>query len=271
MKPRRVLPLLCSLLLPTLLPAAELLIGSATVDITPDRPVALAGQFSTRISQKAETPIVAAALAVESRVDGKPQDSAIMIACDLVAIRPGIQEQFRQKLASRLPGVDMGKAFLSATHTHTAPVTGELKTNPFLYAIPAEGVMQPDAYVEFLVERLAQAAVQAWEKRRPGGVSWTLGHAVVGHNRRAVYEDGRAQMYGKTALPGFRNIEGGEDHAVETLFFWDAEKRLQAVAVNLACPAQEVEHGSNINADFWHEVREQLKARLALPELTVLG
>lgn len=271
MKPRRVLPLLCSLLLPTLLPAAELLIGSATVDITPDRPVALAGQFSTRISQKVETPIVAAALAIESRVDGKPQDSAIMIACDLVAIRPGIQEQFRQKLASRLPGVDMGKAFLSATHTHTAPVTGELKTNPFLYAIPAEGVMQPDAYVEFLVERLAQAAVQAWEKRRPGGVSWTLGHAVVGHNRRAVYEDGHAQMYGKTALPGFRNIEGGEDHAVETLFFWDAEKRLQAVAVNLACPAQEVEHGSNINADFWHEVREQLKTRLALPELTVLG
>lgn len=271
MKPHRLLPILCTLLVPTLLPAAELLIGSATVDITPDQPVALAGQFSTRISKQAETPIVASAVAIESREDGKPRDLAIMIAVDLVAIRPGVQEAFRKRLAPMLPGVDMGKVFLSATHTHTAPVTNELKTNPFLYAIPAEGVMQPDAYVEFLVERLAQAAVQAWEKRKPGGVSWTLGHAVVGHNRRAVYEDGHAQMYGKTGLPGFRNIEGGEDHAVEMLFFWDAERQLQAVAVNLACPSQEVESRSNINADFWHEVREQLKTQLALPDLTVLG
>ena len=43
------------------------------------------------------------------------------------------------------------------------------------------------------------------------------------------------------------------------------------MAVNLACPSQEVESGSNINADFWHEVREQLKTKLSLPELTVLG
>jgi len=251
--------------------ASDLHVGAATVDITPDQPVALAGQFSTRISKKVETPIVASAVAIESLADGKRSDMAIMIACDLVAIRPGVQEAFRQKLAPLLPGVDVGKTFLSATHTHTAPVTNELKTNPFLYDIPKDGVMQPDAYVEFLVGRLAQAAVQAWEKRKSGGVSWTSGHAVVGHNRRAVYEDGHAQMYGKTGLPSFRNIEGGEDHAVEMLFFWDAEKHLQAVAVNLACPSQEVESGSNINADFWHGVREQLKTKLSLPELTVLG
>lgn len=78
-------------------------------------------------------------------------------------------------------------------------------------------------------------------------------------------------MYGKTGLPSFRNIEGGEDHAVDMLFLWDADKHLQAVAVSLACPSQEVESGGNINADFWHEVREQLKAKLSLPELNVLG
>ncbi len=251
--------------------ADELLIGSATVNITPDQPVALAGQFSTRISRKPETPIVAAAVAIEKLEAGKQRDLAIMISCDLVAIRNGIQEKLRAKLAPLLPNVDGRKVFLSATHTHTAPVTTELKDSPHLYNIPVEGVMQPDAYVEFLIERLAQAAVQAWQSRKPGGVSWTLGQAVVGHNRRAVYADGHAQMYGKTNMPNFRNIEGGEDHAVETLFFWDAEKRLRAVAINLACPAQEVEGRSAINADFFHEVREQLKAKLALPELTVLG
>ena len=268
MNPLRFLPIL---LVPSLLSAADLLIGSATIDITPDQPVALAGQFSTRISKKVESPVVASAVAIESLADGKRGDMAIMIACDLVAIRSGVQDAFREKLAPLLPGVNVAKVFLSATHTHTAPVTNELKTNPFLYAIPKDGVMQPDAYVDFLVERLAQVAAQAWEKRKPGGVSWTLGHAVVGHNRRAIYEDGHAQMYGKTGLPGFRNIEGGEDHAVDMLFFWDADKHLQAVAVSLACPAQEVESGGNINADFWHEVRGQLKAKLSLPELNVLG
>lgn len=165
----RFLPLL---LVPSHLSAAELLIGSATMDITPDQPVALAGQFSTRISKKVESPVVASAVAIESLADGKRSDMAIMIACDLVAIRPGVQDAFREELAPLLSGVDVAKVFLSATHTHTAPVTNELKTNPFLYDIPKDGVMQPDAYVEFLIERLAQVAVQAWEKRKPGGVSW---------------------------------------------------------------------------------------------------
>lgn len=252
--------------------ADDLLIGSATVDITPDQPVALAGQFSTRISKRTETPIVASAVAMEALdVAGARRDVAIMIACDLVAIRTGIQDRLRAKLTPQLPGVDMRKVFLSATHTHTAPVTSELLDNPHAYVLPKEGIMQPDAYVDFLVEKLAQAAMQAWQSRQPGGVSWTLGQAVVGHNRRAVYADGHAQMYGKTAQPAFRSMEGGEDHAVEALFFWDAEKRLRAVAINLACPSQEVESRSAINADFWHEVRQQLKAKLELPELTILG
>jgi hypothetical protein len=258
-------------ILGTMARADELLIGSATVDITPDQPVALSGQFRTRISKNPETPIVAAAVAIESGAAGQRREQAIMISCDLVAIREGIQEQLRQKLATLLPEVDPRNVFLSATHTHTAPVTTEMKESPNAYDIPAEGVMQPEAYVEFLLERVAQAAVQAWQSRTPGGVSWTLGHAVVGHNRRAVYGDGRARMYGKTNRPDFRNIEGGEDHALETLFFWDAGKRLRAVAINLACPSQEVENRNAINADFWHEVREQLKEKLSLPELTVLG
>ncbi|WP_156345753.1 hypothetical protein [Verrucomicrobium spinosum] len=54
-------------LLPGALHAAELHIGHATVAITPDRPVALAGQFNTRISTKAETPIVAAAWLLSPR------------------------------------------------------------------------------------------------------------------------------------------------------------------------------------------------------------
>ena len=49
-------------------------------------------------------------------------DQAILVSCDLCVIRPGIQEEFRKHVAARLPGFDVRKLFLAATHTHSAPV-----------------------------------------------------------------------------------------------------------------------------------------------------
>ncbi len=235
---------------------AELLVGAATTSITPDRPVAVSGQFPTRIARTVENPCTATALAIEARDGDKIVDQAIIVSCDLVAIRGTIQDQLRRRLESKLDGFDLKKLFLNATHTHTAPVMLEGK-----YMIPKEGVMQPSEYVEFLLERLGDMVLKAWESRKPGGVSWALGHAVVGHNRRAVYADGSARMYGSTSTPSFRGLEGYEDHGAEMLFFWDADQKLTAVAINVACPSQEVESRSTVNADFWHDVRQELRKR----------
>ena len=245
--------------------AGELLVGAATESITPDRPVALSGQMRTRIAKDVESPVMATALALESRNGEQVIDQAIMVACDLVSIREGILEKVQERLKDRLAGFDVNKLFLSATHTHTAPVMLEGR-----YEIPAEGVMQPAEYADFLAERVAQAASKAWEARAPGRVGWGLGHAVVAHNRRATYADGRAQMYGRANRPDFRGFEGTEDHGVEVLFFWDREQKLIATAVNVACPAQEVEGLSAVNADFWHQVRTSLQEKHG-KDLHVLG
>jgi len=236
--------------------AAELLVGGATVSITPDRPVALWGQLSTRISQGVENPVTATALALESRAGGKVLERSILIACDLVAIPAEVLTKTRERVKRRLPDFPVNKISLSATHTHTSPVLTE-----GMYEIPKRGVMQPTEYLDFFVDRAAEAAVKAWEARKPGKVSWGLGHAVVAQNRRAVYADGTAAMYGATNRPNFRMIEGYEDHGVDVLFFWDAKDKLLATAVNVACPAQEVEGRSAVNADFWHQVRQSLRAK----------
>jgi hypothetical protein len=89
-------------------------------------------------------------------------------------------------------------------------------------------------------------------------------------NRRSVYSDGRAQMYGSTSKSNFRGIEGYEDHGVEVLCFWDKDDKLFATAINVACPSQEVESGSAVNADFWHQVRESLREKHG-KDLLVLG
>ena len=245
--------------------AAELWIGGATTSITPDQPVALDGQFGTRVSRSVDNPVLATAVAIEARQDGRSIDQAVLVSCDLVAIRPPVLAPLRERLQKKLPDLDARKVILTATHTHTAPVTEEGK-----YEIPKEGVMQPSQYVEFLHDRLEELIANAWNQRKPGGVSWGLGHAVVGYNRRAVYANGTAVMYGKTDRPEFRGIEGYEDHGLEMLFFWNEARKPLAVAVNVPCPSQEVEGGSKINADFWHDVRQQLQAG-ELKDVLVLG
>src|SRR5262245_42030650 len=236
--------------------AAELHVGVATVSITPDRSVALAGQMHTRISRTVESPVMATALALESRDGDKVVDQAILVSCDLVTIDAAVLDRVRQRVGGRIPGLDRRKVVLNATHSHTAPIMTEGD-----YEIPREGGMQPAESAEFLSAGVADAVVKAWESRRPGRVGWGLGHAVLAQNRRSVYAEGRAQMYGPTDRPDFRGIEGPEDQGVEVLFFWGGDGTLLATAVNVACPSQEVEGGSAIHARYWPGVRQALRSR----------
>lgn len=244
---------------------AELLIGGATVSITPDQPVALWGQMHTRISTTVESPVTATVLAMESLKEGRADEQAVMVACDLVAIPTHALEKVREQVQQRLPDFPVQKIVLSGTHTHTGPVLTE-----GIYEIPVDGVMQPAEYVDFFAKRVAEAIESAWTSRKAGKVSWGLGHAAVAQNRRTVYADGSAVMYGSTNRPDFHMIEGYEDHGVECLFFWTSDGKLIATALNVACPSQEVEGGSALNADFWHQVRESLRS-VHGQDLHVLG
>lgn len=242
---------------PPTVSAAELHLGAATVDITPDEPVALSGQRNVRISKTPATRIHASALALESRdAEGRSLDQALFVSCDLVAIRDGILRQAREKLAALVPDFPAEKLFLAATHSHTAPVMVEGR-----YSLPEEGIMHPAAFADFLTTRVAAAAAEAWKGRAPGKVAWGQSHAVLAQNRRPYYADGTAVMYGKTDTPEFRGLEGYEDHGVDVLFFWDRADRLVATVVNVPCPAQEVGGGSSIHADFWDPARRLLQER----------
>lgn len=237
--------------------AADLHIGSATVSITPDQPVGLDGQMRTRISKSVAAPCLASVLALESRDGDKSLEQAIFVSCDLVSIQPNVSTLVRERLQAKLPEFPSHKLILSATHTHTAPVTQEGKYE----GLTADGVMRPSAYVQFLADQIVQGAIAAWKARQPGKMGYGLGHAVVATNRRSWYANGTSAMYGKTNNPNFRGLEGHEDDGVEVLFFWDQKDQLIATAVNVACPSQEVEGLSVIDADFWHEVRESLHAK----------
>jgi hypothetical protein len=244
---------------------AQLFVGAASTEITPEKPAPLSGQFHLRISTGVETPITANVIAVESRNGEESLDLAIMVSCDVVGIPTDVLALVREEVARQLPDVDTAKIFLAATHTHTAP---ELR--PDTWVLPEEGVVTVEEYRDFFAKKVGGAIAQAWRARAPGSVTWGLSHAVVGYNRRAVYADGSSRMYGPTDGPTFRGLEGYEDHDVGTLFFWNQAGALMAIAVNVSCPSQEVESGRAVNADFWHPVREALQAKYG-GEVCVLG
>lgn len=253
--------------------AGELRVGWASADITPEQPVALAGQMWTRISKGVRDPITCTALAVETVKNGASIDQAVMVSCDLVCVTPQLVDELAAAVAgsSACPGLDPAKIIVNATHTHTAPFPSSED-----YGSPAGSIPAFD-YRRFAVGRMASAVKEAWTSRAAGSVSWALAHAAIARNRRVSYFDtttglpapGRTQMYGATDVADFDAIEGPAETGMPLVFFWNPAGQLTGVIVNLACPAQETAELEEVSADFWHETRAELR-RLLGPDVFVL-
>jgi hypothetical protein len=268
----------------------KLLIGWASRDITPERPVLLRGQFHARVSEGVMDPITITALALESvgdaDADAGSGGQAVMVSCDLVGIPDSLRDAVRERLRKSLPELQAEHVCLNATHTHEAP---ELRTEdtttlqplgstPACKVLSAEelGAMASAEYACFAAERIAEAVTEAWNSRKPGGIGFGLGQAVVGHNRRISYFGGETRMYGKTDDPDFSHPEGAEDHSVNLLCTYDQESKLTGLVVNLACPSQASELAFKVSADYWHQTRGELRRRLGedlfvLPQCSAAG
>jgi hypothetical protein len=261
-------------------PSGKLSFGWAQESILPGKPVAVGGQYNTRISGEVLDPLTVTALSIETRNDQGTIDQAVWVSCDMVAIRGKTVEGVRKKVAAAVPDLDLKKIIVSATHTHTAPAitdTAETEFHPYdfvgswAYRIPADvkEIMLPLEYLEFLEQQIAKAVIAAWKSRQPGEFSHALSHASIARNRRAVFFDGSTKMYGDTKDPGFSHLEGTSDDSIDVLCFW-RNAQIVGMAVTVYCPSQQTEGLSSLSADFWHETRQLLRD-LYSPDLFVLG
>ncbi|MDP6746348.1 MAG: hypothetical protein QGH37_04875 [Candidatus Poribacteria bacterium] len=229
-------------------------IGWASQDMTPVRPAMIQGQKHRRVGSQAMDPLMVTAMALR---DPRSDDCVVMISCDLVAISRSMLDSVRSQLSAQLPDLPADKVVMNGTHTHTSLVTEEGS-----YTHPGDGVMTPSECETWVVKHAVQAGVEAWQSRRPGQIGRAFGHAVVGHNRYAAYTGGQAQMYGATNREDFTGISGYEDHSLDMLFTWLPEGNLSGVALAIPCPAQVDEGLTVFSADFWHEIRLDLRQRL---------
>ena len=262
-------------------------VGWSEVSITPDKKIALAGQFAERISEYVETPITATALVVE---DGREQ--LIICSCDLISIGENLVAGVRELVSGITDEIDPDKIIISAIHTHTSHTYSRASSkndnrnakfrsmlDSFLppekqyrakVSPKGDDFMDEDEALGFLTERIAEAVVKAWNNRRSARYAAGFGRAAVGMCRRVCYSDNSAKMWGDTNLASFTELEGGNDSGIEMLFFYDENDKLTGVAANVACPAQVLEHRMFISSDYWGKVKQLLREKYG-DDLFVLG
>jgi hypothetical protein len=253
--------LLVGLVFPALLCGAELQVGAASVDITPNKAVALWGQFGLRLSTKPDTPLTANVVALQS---GDARTT--LVSLDLLQLPEVFVKATRDAVAKKDAAINVQNIVLTATHTHTAPVL-----QPGTPGIPVNAqTMTVEETIAALADKISDGIVAAWKNVAPGKMSYGLDRNSIGFGRRAAYANGTARMYGNTNQPDFVNLEGMDDDDVGSIFFYDRQDKLKAIIVNVTCPSQVVEGQSAINADYWLPVRENLKARYG-EGIVVLG
>lgn len=261
---------------------SKLLIGWASRDISTQKPVNLPGQFHMRISQGILDELTLTTLVVDNG-----EDLVAFLSMDLVVIRSGLLDDIRDKVQALKPDFPVLKILANATHTHAGASHYADKHSAWrsasstapLQAVPHDGleIASGDEYRDFLSTQAAEAICQAYEERKPGGLAYGYGYAVVAHSRRVVYFDdtskrvaesasgfrvnGKAQMYGNTKDDKFSHYEAGADHFVNLLFTFDEKKKLSGAIVNVPCPSQNSEHRYMLSADYWHDTREAIRKK----------
>ena len=249
-------------------------IGWGEVSLVPEgRKVNLAGQFYERITDVVETPITVTAMAIECG-----DDVAIFCSCDLVSTSSHLLKSVRDRL-SAVEGFPCDKVMISAIHTHTAPgyakrgdsssmsgstldVLTMLMPNAKyekLVSYDGDDLLDGEEAHNFMADRIAKAAMIAWDNRIEGMYAQGFGRAAVGMCRRVSYSDGSAKMWGDTNTATFTELEGGNDSGIELLFTFDSNKNLTGVVANAACPAQVLEHRSFISSDYWGKVKALIR------------
>ncbi|MCK5801437.1 MAG: hypothetical protein KAI66_01330 [Lentisphaeria bacterium] len=268
---------------------SSLQIGWASRDVTPyGRKVDLSGQFHMRITDVVNDPLTVTALAISS--GDAADNSVVFVSCDTAVIPAYLIEECEAKIREKSDSFPVDALVFNATHTHAAPnIRDGLHDYGALPLELSESFMAPPEYRDFLAGKIAEVVLESWDGRRKGMLAWGLGHAVVGHNRRASYLgdfdqqefpgqkiEHNARMYGKTDDPAFSHAEGFEDHSVQFLYTFNMDKKLTGAIVNVPCPSQVTESWSRASADYWHDTRECIRAThgqdiFILPQCSAAG
>jgi len=199
---------------------AEWKAGLATIKITPEKPVPMAGYASrTKPFEKVEQDIYAKALALEDRSGQR----AVLVTTDLLGLSRAVAEPICERIKEKTT-LSRSQILLNSAHTHSAPVLSlEERTENGIASEDARNIV---AYTRSLQDKLVQVVTQALERLEPAQLSWGSGVAHLAMNRREFTPRG--------VILGV-NPRGLVDRTVPVLRVDSPEGALRVVLFGYAC------------------------------------
>ncbi|MBL7187425.1 MAG: neutral/alkaline non-lysosomal ceramidase N-terminal domain-containing protein [Phycisphaerae bacterium] len=154
---------------------AALRAGAARTDITPAKPIKMAGYSSrTQLSEGIHDPLLARAVVFEN--NGK---RLVLVSTDIIGFYSGTADHFRQIILKEFK-LEPGELFLSSVHTHAGPGLTIDKEN---------GHPNNLEYTKDLEGTLVKLIRQASDDMGPVRIGTGVGYSPVGMNRRELQFD----------------------------------------------------------------------------------
>lgn len=252
MKPRRLIQAVLAITLSCLpmagraQPQAGWKAGVATVSITPRESIWLAGYSArTKPSEGVLQEIHAKALALED----SSGTVTVLVTLDLLGLNRPMADAIAARVESRY-GIRRERLALASSHTHSAPVTGEVLQPA--YPMPDDQKPAVETYTAWLLDQVVDVIGAAVAKRDPVDLEFGQGLAGFAVNRRRVAQ---------------RQLPGVVDHDVPVLAVRGPGRELRAVVFGYACHNTTLS-GQLVNGDYAGFAQQALEA--ANPGATAL-
>jgi hypothetical protein len=227
--------------------AAELKVGIATRDITPDGPIWLSGYAARdRASERVDHRLEATALCFED----SGGERFVLVAIDNCELGPDFAARLQERIASEL-ALEEGTVIIVPSHTHSGPVLDDVLD--VMFHFEGKEKERVVAYSEKLRKAIIDVIRLALKEGKPAKLQYGVGKASFAMNRRIYREDHMA--FGE-------NPEGPADRDVPVLRITTPDGATRAVLYGYAC------HGTSIagedfyvvSGDYMTYAREHLEA-----------
>lgn len=224
-------------------------VGYAQVNINPKLGIGISGYYVPRLAKGFLDDLQASCLAL--CLNG---NTVLLMNVDHLGLMPKESELFRRSIAAST-GVPFDNLFLTATHSHTAPLAD---TELFVYG-EEQDIYD---YADFLGERLVDAAKMAVADLKPGKMGYCTGYAPerIAYIRRYRMKDGTTMTCPPIDDPNIEGPIGTLDQRVHVLRF-DQDGGQSIVLVNYGVHCDTI-GGELISADFPAWLRSTLDKAL---------
>ena len=188
--------------------------GVARVDITPTEPIWLAGfGFRTHPFDGVRQHIFVKALALQDDQGNR----TVLISSDLLGFPRSVSDPIAARVEKQF-GLPRERLLLNSSHTHSAPVIGNMLLPAYPFGDAELTVIQ--RYTRWLEDQVVEMIGRSLHDLKPADLSFEEGLAGVAVNRRRV---------------GHRDYPGPVDQDVPVIAVRGADGSLRAIVFGYAC------------------------------------